>query len=344
MLSQSKTAARLCQCLGIALTLSSAVAWAKPVNSLTVESELASYEVVLSNLPPSIDPSATGVGEEIVVSRVGPKLLSTIETAFPEIKQVDYGQSKVLVPDWFARFQEEHSVLADSVALAVAEQFYLREKYLGTIAWLDCIEGGEVYSPALRVYLIATSNYLLVEYDKASEVLKGVEVDSNEVLQSLGRSRQQTLVQLARILESKKKELTEISQRMFDIERRLALGQTELPTTDQQQHVIDDLDKIIKKLEQQLQQQQQQGSAGGSPGGTPAQDSRPAEGKGPGDVDRKRFATGDPWGQLSPAERERLSQSIDRDFPSHYRNLIESYYQRLAEGEGNYQETPGGQP
>lgn len=344
MLSQSKTTARLCQCLGIAITLSSAVAWAKPANSPIFESELASYEVFLSNLPSNVDPSSLGAGEEIVISRVGPKLLSTLEAAFSEVIRVNYDQSKVHVPGWFDRFQEKQPVLADSVALAVAEQFYLREKYLGTITWLDRIKGREVYSPALKTYLIAISNYLVVEYEKASVVLKDIEVDSEDVLQSLGRSRQQTLIQLARILDTKKNELTEISQRMFDIERRLALGQTELPTTDQQGRVIDALDEIIKKLEQQLQQQQQQGAAGGSPGGTPAQDSMPADGKGPGDVDRKRFATGDPWGQLSPAERERLSQSIDRSFPSHYRNLIESYYQRLAEGEEKYQEPTGGQP
>ncbi len=298
----------------------------------------------MDSLPATVDSTQILDGISLQPSRRGPLILSFLENSIQEISRIDYRQLNVQVPDWFTKFQEEHPVLSDSVALAVAEQFYLRERYLGCRTWLDAIQSQDVFSPALRTYLIATSNYLLVEYEEASKAIDSTDFSDDKVRVALGESRQQTLAQLARILGADQKEVAQISRRMFDIERRLAIGQSELPTIQQQQRVIDDLDKLIEKLEQQQQQQQQAGASGGSPSGTPAEDSVPAEQKGPGDVDRKRFASGDPWGQLSPAERDRLSQSIDRDFPAHYRNLIESYYRRLAEGEEKYSESPGGSP
>ncbi|CAN0381653.1 unnamed protein product, partial [Ectocarpus sp. 4 AP-2014] len=106
-------------------------------------------------------------------------------------------------------------------------------------------------------------------------------------------------------------------------------------TREGQQTILDELDKLIDELEKQRQQQQQQQAAAGGAGGaaepgTPAEDSRPSELKGPGEVDRKRLVAGDAWGALPPAERERLTQAITRDYPPHYRALVEDYFRTLA--------------
>ena len=37
------------------------------------------------------------------------------------------------------------------------------------------------------------------------------------------------------------------------------------------------------------------------------------------------------WGQLPPAQRERILDSLRDRFPSRYRQLVEQYYRSLAE-------------
>ncbi len=53
-------------------------------------------------------------------------------------------------------------------------------------------------------------------------------------------------------------------------------------------------------------------------------------GKGPGEVDRKNIGGSSGWGSLPPKEREEALQQIGRDFPSHYRDVIEEYFRRRA--------------
>jgi hypothetical protein len=132
--------------------------------------------------------------------------------------------------------------------------------------------------------------------------------------------------------------LDHIARRMRDITRRLDLGQAGPRTQTVQDGVIESLDKLIAKIEEQ--QQQQQGSsggagsgAGGSGGSRPMDDSQIAGGKGPGEVTRKDLDNEGEWGNLPPHEREEALQQIAREFPPHYREVIENYFKRLASGE-----------
>jgi len=40
------------------------------------------------------------------------------------------------------------------------------------------------------------------------------------------------------------------------------------------------------------------------------------------------------WGDLPPKQRDEALQQIGRDFPAHYRDIIEQYFRRLAAEEG----------
>ena len=62
----------------------------------------------------------------------------------------------------------------------------------------------------------------------------------------------------------------------------------------------------------------------------PMQDSRIAELKAPGKVESRDVGSGSGWGNLPEKEREKVLQDIGRDFPSHYREVIEEYFRRLA--------------
>ena len=131
--------------------------------------------------------------------------------------------------------------------------------------------------------------------------------------------------------------LDHIARRMRDITRRLDLGQAGPRTQSVQDGVVESLDKLIAKIEEQQQQQGESGGAGsgagGSGGSSPMDDSRAAGGKGPGEVARKDLDDDGEWGDLPPHEREEALQQIAREFPPHYREVIEHYFKRLASGD-----------
>ena len=68
-------------------------------------------------------------------------------------------------------------------------------------------------------------------------------------------------------------------------------------------------------------------------------DSQIAGGKGPGKVAKKFIGDKSGWGNLPPKERDEALQQIGREFPSHYREVIEQYFKRLAT-EGNNRSEP----
>jgi hypothetical protein len=65
------------------------------------------------------------------------------------------------------------------------------------------------------------------------------------------------------------------------------------------------------------------------------QDSMPAGGKGPGDVDPKKIGAKSGWGDLPPKQREQAMQQISKDLPAHYREVIEEYFRKIARDSGN---------
>lgn len=132
--------------------------------------------------------------------------------------------------------------------------------------------------------------------------------------------------------------LGEVSQLMSDSSRRLDKGQANRVTQDQQQLIIDKLDKLINDLEEQQKQQQQQQMAqsGGSQNqqsqgqSTPLERSQAAEEKGAGDVDAKKYLNDKSWGNLPPEQRQEAIQGIAKDLPWHYREAIEAYFRKIA--------------
>jgi hypothetical protein len=218
-----------------------------------------------------------------------------------------------------------------SLRLAIADQLAGAERYDACLAWTEGLKADEVYSPALLDYLRAVAWRVTIDDERAAESLKRLPGDEAD---TLGPARDWVVAALARELKVKQEPLPTVARRMKDVQRRLALEEPGKPTQEQQQKILDELDELIKKLEEQRKQQQQmaaasQGGSGADPGRA-AEESMPSELKGDGNVDRKRLVAGDAWGSLPPAERERLTQAITRDFPPHYRGLIEDYFRTLA--------------
>jgi hypothetical protein len=144
----------------------------------------------------------------------------------------------------------------------------------------------------------------------------------------------------------KEDSLDEVARLMTDVERRLDLGRAGEKVQSQEKAIVEKLDKLIDQIEQQIQQQQQQQQqrqqqqqqkqqrSGGSQAqpSTPLEDSRAQGQSGPGDIDRKKLDPQGNWGDLPPSQRQQAIQDLTRDLPSHYREVIEAYFRRLAAG------------
>jgi hypothetical protein len=132
----------------------------------------------------------------------------------------------------------------------------------------------------------------------------------------------------------KDESLDHIARRMDDIRRRLDLGRAGPKVRAVEDGVIASLDKLIEEMEKQQQAAAAAAAKAGGRGGArpamPMPDSRPAELKGAGDVAKKPLGNQSGWGDLPPREREEALQQIGKDYPSHYRDMIEQFFRKLA--------------
>lgn len=146
---------------------------------------------------------------------------------------------------------------------------------------------------------------------------------------------------LARLMQAdleplKDESLDHIARRMDDIRRRLDLGRAGPKVREVEDGVIASLDKMIKKMEEEQQAAAAAAAAAAGGGGkqaapsNPLPDSMPIEQKGPGQVAKKPIGDGSGWGQLPPKERQEALQQIGKDYPAHYRDMIEQYFRKLA--------------
>jgi hypothetical protein len=142
--------------------------------------------------------------------------------------------------------------------------------------------------------------------------------------------------------------LGEVSDLMVYAGRRLSNGEPGKPVQVKQDRAVELLTKLIQEAEQREQQQKSTGCKecggkgckkcrGGTPKGigqpgSPANQSLLPGGKGQiGSLDQSpNVKPGDEWGKMRPEERERILQSLRKNFPSRYRQLVEQYYKQLA--------------
>ena len=202
------------------------------------------------------------------------------------------------------------------------------------ISWSDGLTPADVVAPDMLLFYRAVSSHRLVQADRADATVAELMQRNDELpmrYQKLASLMQQDLAGL------EDDSLDHISRRMADVRRRLAMGRAGKTVQGIEDGVVASLDKMIKDLEDQAQKQQQSqsGSAGGTPSGTPMQDSRLAELKAPGKVDPRDIGDGADWGDMPDKEREQALQDVGREFPSHYREVIEEYFRRMAAEESD---------
>jgi hypothetical protein len=231
-------------------------------------------------------------------------------------------------PDWLAS-SANPDFMRNNLRLYYARwlaQYGLYDEVLEQVADL---RPADVCDPASLLFYQMAAYHQLVRPDEARAAL--VELMEHE--EQLPRRYQQVAQLVQHDLSGLEDEsLDHIARRMRDIRRRLDYGRAGAKVQQVEKGVLDSLDKKIDDLEKQQQQQQQSASAaGGTPKSLrPMQDSRIAELKAPMQVDRRDIGHKSGWGDLPPKQREQALQQIGREFPAHYRELIEDYFRELA--------------
>jgi len=131
--------------------------------------------------------------------------------------------------------------------------------------------------------------------------------------------------------QTREDESESIARQMNDVRRRLGQGRTDDDTQATEEDVLQALENLIQRLEEQAEQQRQRQRGQGNPQpNSPPEDAERSELRAPGNVDRRDFTPGDHWGNLPAKDRDEALLRIEREFPPHYRDIIEQYFREMA--------------
>jgi hypothetical protein len=230
---------------------------------------------------------------------------------------------------WLAD-SETPQLISHNMRLYYARWLVQQGYYDEAIGWTEGLETKDVVAPESLLFYRAVAQHQLVQAEKADSTI-GQLLEGQEKLPA----RYQKLANLMRHdMEGLKDDsLDHIARRMEDIRRRLAQGRSGERVQGIEKGVIESLDKMIKKAEDQAQQKAKMMAASNSKQApsTPMQDSQlPGSPNAPGKVEQRDIGHGTRWGNMDDKDREKAMQDIGREFPSHYREVIEEYFRRLA--------------
>ena len=267
------------------------------------------------------------------------RVIETIRLVAPETNpfidacytaHLDVG--RFVVPETELLGDAAPAVVRDNLRLLVGGWLADHRLYNEALAELETIELGNVADPGKLLFYTAATHYRLLNREEGLETVGKLLERTGDIPQ-----RYDTVAQLmqADLKALKEDSLDEVARLMDNIQVRLGHGRAGKRVRKEEDDVVEKLDKMIEELEKKQQQQQQQGKdgKGGKKSMRPMQESKAAGGKGPGNVDPKRLAEEIDWGDLPPKEREEALQRLGTEFPSHYREVIEEYFRRLARKE-----------
>lgn len=187
----------------------------------------------------------------------------------------------------------------------------------------------DVMDPAKLLFYQAVAAHRRLEKPVAQSSLNTLLENESTIPRRYAKLAQLMLADLEPL---KPDSLDEVARLMDSIQVRLGHGRAGKRVRKEEDDVIAKLDKMIEELEKQASQSQSAASAGGGSmaPSSPMEDSMPAGGTGPGNVDPKKLGADTDWGNLPPQEREKALQELNKDLPSHYREVIEEYFRKLA--------------
>lgn len=261
------------------------------------------------------------------------RLANSLAIADPEARELvelcSQPRREVKLPEFAWLVDDERPALVRHNLRLLYGRWLSQERlYEESQAQLSGLEPEQVVDPASLLFYQGVACHRLVQKEPGVKVIR-------RLLDDVEGQPQRYLAVAGMMLEDlnrlEEESLDHISRQMDDIQRRLDLGRTGPKVRKIEDDVVAALDKMIEELEKQQQQQSGGGAGSGNiRSASPAPDSRILGGRGPGDVDRKNIGSKSGWGDLPPKQRQEALQQIGKDFPSHYREVIEQYFRKLA--------------
>ncbi len=265
------------------------------------------------------------------------RLADTIALVAPETRAlVDLctgSQRPLALPKFeFLHQEDTAAVVRNNLRLYLARWLAQQDLYDEALTLIGDLKPEDVVDPAALLFYQSVGHHRMLEKEKCLAA-------ASRLLENKGQipRRYETMAMLIEsdIKPLKTDSLDEIARLMDDIERRLGFGRAGTKVRKEEDDVVAKLDKMIEEMEKQMQQSQSSGSAGGQQATQPMQDSMPGGGSGPGEVEQRRTGSRSGWGNLPPKERQEALQQIAKGLPSHYREVIEEYFRKLARDGNN---------
>jgi tetratricopeptide (TPR) repeat protein len=273
-----------------------------------------------------------------------PDALARLYPAFAEaLAAFDYDRHKQA-----ARLLEPLAAHADPYLAATARYFHVR--LLVERGLLEEAEADLQDLPAQRDELAAHTPYAPhlwlilahcqagnLRYEDAAQTLQALLAEFPDAGEAVSAAARQMLLELA---GRRAGSLEQVADLMAYSAARLDFADLSARLRGRQDDIVTLLDRLIAEA-RTLEDLQSAGS--GQPRSTQRGEDQPRAGAQesvlPGTEagqmgelrDVPRGTPGEAWGQLPPAERERILQSLRGRFPSRYRQLVEQYYRSLAE-------------
>jgi tetratricopeptide (TPR) repeat protein len=182
----------------------------------------------------------------------------------------------------------------------------------------------------IRAYCEASD----LRFGQAVQTLQALQADCPDAPEPVQAGARQLLLEIER---RERGTLDEVASLMSYSAARLKVADATQRVRSRQDEAVALLDKLVEEAQQREKQQ------GESSRRRAAQDKRPHSAaqesalpeSGAAQIgELHRAAAADPgemWGQLPPAQREQILDSLRDRFPSRYRQLVEQYYRSLAE-------------
>ena len=225
-----------------------------------------------------------------------------------------------------------------SPRLGAALRFYLVQRLVRTQRLDEAFDLLETLNPELCIDPLSVLLFRAMICNQRLDKTGGLTAirDFRATLPSdSGVSRR--VLELAKLLEMELNSLGEeedslpnISRRLSELRRRLGLGEIDQPVQQLGEQVVQSLDRLIERLENGQDGNGGQSSEHSGSDMQPGERSRIARQKGEGEVGDRSFSNEDNWGNLPAKDREETLLWIEKEFSSHYRNIIEQYFRQLA--------------
>ncbi len=324
--------------------------WSIPTQAEIEARAGAWLDGLATSAAPDVVSRARAAWNRPAAARVDPldrimETVAAVDRQAADLGQSLAGRGQMAGPPTWLKDGPLSTFAGEAVALWAGRELVRADRFDEALPFLAGLDPATAVDPAALLFCRAACQHWLLDTAAAVETI-------DLLLERQGQIplRYERVARLLRAdaLALEAGSLDHIARRMRDSRRRLDLGGAGPATRKVQDGVVESLDKLIESLEKE-QQSAGAGAGGGGAGGggrqggqaTPLDDSRLADGKGRGDVQKREIQAGDAWGSLPPHRREASLQQIGREFPPHYREAIEQYFKRLASGGEEGERTRG---